>query len=340
MKAILLIGAVIMLGAAAQQPFNWGDERDYGDEASKQVCRSVKGTPFPAGDRPAPAQIAALKGCDPEALYYGMGMPADPLKARQCAYAIMGSEADQSFYSARAVLMTIYANGKGASRNIDLATHLACTEEGAAPAEYEGRIEHLQAMKKAGAAAETDFDLCDDITSGMSMGFCASHDQDVQQIRRAAEYRQITAPWTPAQRSAFATLEKARDAYLESRSQNEVDVSGTGRVTFIIDAEEGVAESFFKRLKVLEGGRGAGARNLAAADRELNVAYRKVMASDEADYGTVKTSGIRETQRVWLRYRDAWLAFAKVKYPNVPQDALSAWLTEERTELLKEFVSE
>ena len=338
-SAVLIAAAALGLTGAAQQ-FDWGDDASvFGDPEMKRVCRSVKGAPFPAGDRPTAAQASALKGCDAVALYYGMGVPADPAKARQCAFAGLGGKDNDSFHSPHAVLMMIYANGKGAQRNLDLAIHLACTLEDAAPAEYDGRIEHLVAMKKAGARAETDFDLCDDVTSGYAMGFCASHQQDVRKIARAAEYSQITAAWTPAHRTAFAALERARDAYADARVENEVDVSGTGRAVFMVEAEEEVAEGFLKLLKRLEAGQGAAERPaaLAAADRELNAVYRKVQGLPDLELGTVTKSGIRETQRVWLRYRDAWLAFARVKYPSLPQDALAAALTAERTKILKEF---
>lgn len=338
MKPVVLvaIAALGLMGAA--QEFNWGDDTGVlGDDASKRVCRSLKGTRLPAADRPTAAQLPALKGCDPEALYYGMGVPADPVKARQCAYANRGGKDDTSFFNAHAILMMVYANGKGAPRNLDLAIHLACTFEDAAPAEYEGRINHLLAMKKRGAQAETDFDLCDDITSGYASGFCAAHDQDIQKIRRAAETQRLLAAWTPAQRTAFTALEKARDAYIDARVEGEVDVSGTGRAVFMIDAEEGVAEGFLKLLKRLEAGQGAGRLTLAATDRELNAVYGRVQGARDPEWGTVTKSGIRETQRAWIRYRDAWLAFARQKYPAVPQDSLAAALTAERTELLKEF---
>ncbi|PSJ41689.1 lysozyme inhibitor LprI family protein [Allosphingosinicella deserti] len=51
--------------------------------------------------------------------------------------------------------------------------------------------------------------------------------------------------------------------------------------------------------------------------------------------GAVTRTGIRDAQRAWLRYRDAFLAFAKVKFPAVASDSLAAWLTDKRTEMLE-----
>ena len=46
---------------------------------------------------------------------------------------------------------------------------------------------------------------------------------------------------------------------------------------------------------------------------------------------TLTKSEVASTERVWLRYRDAWLAFAKVKFPALSSDALMARLTRDRT---------
>ena len=49
----------------------------------------------------------------------------------------------------------------------------------------------------------------------------------------------------------------------------------------------------------------------------------------------MQKDGIRDAQRAWLRYRDAFLAFAALRYPQVTRDSLSAWLTEKRTKMLE-----
>jgi hypothetical protein len=47
------------------------------------------------------------------------------------------------------------------------------------------------------------------------------------------------------------------------------------------------------------------------------------------------TGGIRDTERSWLRYREAWIAFAKLRYPTTAPNARLQWLTATRTERLK-----
>ena len=80
-------------------------------------------------------------------------------------------------------------------------------------------------------------------------------------------------------------------------------------------------------------------REFAAADAKLNDVYKKVQHAAGEDWGTVTKDGIRLAQRAWLGYRDAWVAFAKVKYPSITSDTIRTWLTQKRTSELEEFLS-
>ena len=125
----LLAAAAMLLGAAAAgQVYDWSDatgEHNEGFEESRAMCRAVKGREPPKADRPSAAAAAALKGCDSEALYYGIGMKADPVKARHCAF-LERDAGDQGTFGGSLMLMTIYANGIGAPLDLAAATPLAC----------------------------------------------------------------------------------------------------------------------------------------------------------------------------------------------------------------------
>ncbi len=115
------------------------------DEAWRADCDRVKETALPPGDQPDADTRRALAGCQSEDLYYGIGQPADPSRARLCAY-LERSTGDAPVFGGSAILMTIYATGIGARRNPDLAIRFACALEGA-PAEMEGRIAHLEKLR-------------------------------------------------------------------------------------------------------------------------------------------------------------------------------------------------
>ena len=99
--------------------------------ARSRCALSVKDVELPAADRPTPAEEKALAKCVSADLYFGFGQPADPAKARKCAYAEMDRNAKAPI-GGKAMLMMIYANGKGAARNFDAAIKLACSLGGCA----------------------------------------------------------------------------------------------------------------------------------------------------------------------------------------------------------------
>jgi hypothetical protein len=96
-----------------------------------EACRKYKNVPIPSGDQPSPRQAKTLAECSSVNLYYGLGGPADPDKARLCAYAeIAGKQrGDDEYFLGPAILAMAYANGKGATRNFDLALRFACAAD-------------------------------------------------------------------------------------------------------------------------------------------------------------------------------------------------------------------
>ena len=69
------------------------------------------------------------------------------MKARKCAYAEMDRDAKVPL-GGKAILMMVYANGNGATRNFDAALKLACSL-GGAPGDDTGRVYQLDRLKKS-----------------------------------------------------------------------------------------------------------------------------------------------------------------------------------------------
>lgn len=306
------------------------------DPKVEEVCAGARALPVPPEHRPDPKTTASLKTCSSEALYYGIGGPADPERARQCAYLQLDA-GDQEVFGGSAMLMTIYANGVGAPRNLDLALRFACLVE-SAPAEREARVARLGRMKREQWKGTT-FHLCDEITSGLMGGHCAAHDQRKKQPRRDAKLQALLASFSEPDRAAFTRLRAAADAYFKARTDNEVDLSGTARGALVIAEENRLEKALTAALEHLERKRTLPAKvgPLADVDAALNVEYRRVQSIKEPLWGTVDKAGITRTQRLWLKYRDAFVAFAKQRYPTLSSDQVQSWLTGVRTRMLKEF---
>ncbi|MEW6761804.1 MAG: lysozyme inhibitor LprI family protein [Pseudomonadota bacterium] len=289
-------------------------------------CQALGKTVYPAAEK------GGLAGCSAVKLYYGIGMPVDHARARQCALAASGD--DQPFREDRGVLMMVYANGQGVARDFTLARKAAC-EAGGAPAEIAGRLEHLAEMEAS--RSKGPIDVCDDATSGYMGGWCASVANQLREQKRGAGFAKLIAPWSAREKQAFASLESRADTFFDLRSVEEVDLSGTARAAFTIEEEARQREDF--RLAVAAFEKGAlpqgGDAEFARLDARLNAVYRQLKALPAPQFGTIRFEGIQRTQRAWLAYRDAWVAFGKVRYPQVAPNAWRAWFTRKRIAMLE-----
>ncbi|UXI66548.1 lysozyme inhibitor LprI family protein [Tahibacter amnicola] len=305
-------------------------------------CVMAGGLAAPQTHQPTQARKASLSGCDSQKLYYD---DADYERARLCAY-IEREEGNQAEFSSVAVLMMVYANGHGVARDVDLAKKFACEIEAAAPAETEGRLRHLESMRGNTDPHEV-FDVCDDITSGYMMGECAAREAVKASDKRKQRIDTLIARWTAGHRKAFAALQAASTAFIDAVVENEVDMSGTARAVFAIGARESLEEAFAGNLERFEDGQlpSATPASFKQADADLNAAYARAMKAAKADdgdlgLGSIRPEGIREAERRWIAYRDAWVAFGALKYPGVAADAWRQHFTREREVMLKELAGE
>ncbi|HKT15156.1 MAG TPA: lysozyme inhibitor LprI family protein [Allosphingosinicella sp.] len=321
--------------------WDWG-HADWGwDEAdnvqSKALCLSVADREPPDSDRPTAKERKALGSCRSEIFYYGLGAKPDPVRARKCAFI----EADKEWeygHQGRKMLMVIYANGRGAKRNLDVAMHLACGLRFSSMAEFQGRLAHLNQLKLSGSVGQ-DFDYCDDITSGQSGGECAHHDAELAWPVRQAELARLTSGWSAGEKRNYAALWKAFEAFADAHSAHELDWSGTLAEAMAVREQERLRDGFLSRMKQLSAGRMPSytAAEFKVADRKLNAAYVALLGSEERmDWVGADTKLVRKTERLWLRYRDAFEALVRIRYPQMRPESIRGWLTEERTEMLDE----
>ena len=300
-----------------------------------ELCASVASVVPPDSDRPSPADLAGLKGCDSEALYFGIGRKADPAQARNCAFAEAAGEDEQAVrgYSGRHMLMMIYANGRGAKQNIPYAQHLACTSS-FAPAERTERVDHLQAM--ADGNDRREFDYCDDATAGVTGGFCEAHHARIETQSLNAIIDAFAATLSPKAKPYFARLVAQQKLWGEARASNETDLSGTLRSAFEIQEVQLQLRDFTQMLGRLERKPlpRLGKMQLQAANTRMNDALIRLSGHEAIGGTTIGFDGIRQAQTAFLAYRQAWGNFASIAYPQWDHDAAQAWVTMKRADML------
>lgn len=306
----------------------------------QQVCARVTAAPLTI---PSFAHVEAednLQHCDSAALYYGFDHPAEWTAALQCAYYQRShprpSEGDP-FYGP-GVLAMLYANGHGVPRNYDFAIRFACENTWAAEAEMELRIGHLEQLRDTHALV-TNFDLCDDGTSGLMEGACESVQQRFSAVKRRQELDVISVMWSPQVKEAFKTLDAAEETFVAARTGKEIDLSGTGRGAFSLAEEGRLRDQFLTNLRRFAEGDvpPASLSDYQSVDRRLSGAYQHIEQSSDSfwQYGTAKPAGIRETEGAWLKLCNAWVEFARVAYPGLSADTVRTEITRLRLHQLR-----
>jgi uncharacterized protein YecT (DUF1311 family) len=314
-------------GAAPSYPNTegFGVEFAKSEDWYRHCMRALRAAP-----PPVPVRGATLR-CDATDLYYRKRdqrhtSAAEWRQVRDCA-AASGDDA---------VLMMLHANGYGVPRDADRAIYHACRLD-AAKAEMELRVGHL--ASPAAAADAHPFDLCDHITSGRMGGVCAAIAKGRDDRLRAARLDRFAASLAPRARPAFVRLRTAAAAFTRM-SAREVDMTGTGGPGFTFrHGGRRDAEFLDTLLKAADGTLPhATASQFAELDRELNEAYRALLAlpSEQDNHperirgSTVSREDVRSAERAWLAYRDAWEPFLTAAGLPADPTSVKAALTRQR----------
>lgn len=342
-----LLGLMFLAGSSIAAGENYPNSGYFGSDPDEDAewyeqCMAVKDIKPDRKDMPSDEASASLLKCNPVHSYYdtlNMERPSktDWMRVVHCAHVKKENE----------VLAMLYANGFGVQRNLRLALRYSC-ETPSAPAEMEGRVEHLTNMMNSGLGATNTapFDMCDDITSGMMQGVCAGIEEYRRNNARIAQLKSLVSSWSAAQKTSFVQLKTAMETFADARGANETDMSGTARGAMATAAESAELDLFLNDIKQFEGGGMPvyTAEELKSYDRRLNVVYQKIMrAKINSDYfsglggTTISKESVKQTQRLWLKYRDAYVAFGAKRYSGVSAESWMALLTKRRVEQLEEI---
>ncbi len=176
-------------------------------------------------------------------------------------------------------------------------------------------------------------DYCDDITSGLGEGYCQARDSDQASVGRDARLAAMVSRLPAAAKPLYGAMKTAFDAFVDAHGDREVDLSGTARAALELREQDNVRDQFARDLARLLSGSWPAATDAAAADGQLNASYLRALAwaGAKTNDTTIEAKDIRETQRAWLTYRDAFVRFAAAAVPGVARAAVLARLAKLRT---------
>ena len=303
------------------------------DPGAIQICAAVKDAELPTGDRPTAAEESALASCASVDAYFGFDGAVDPVKARKCAYAEIDRGA-RAPIAGKAILMMVYANGRGVARNFDVALKLACSI-GDAPGDAAGRVHQLDRLKKANWAGN-NFSICDHSSGRELYEQCAILQERFDKRERNSQFNELTHSWSGPQVKAFHAFRSEAERFYQVQASNGVNLEGT----FEVQEEAFLLNGLLTTLQQFERGElpKYSAVELRKAEAEESAAYARTQTGKETRWGTVTRQGVSRSEEAWRRYRDAWIAFGKKRYPAVTEQGWKTWLAMERTNMLNRLL--
>jgi uncharacterized protein YecT (DUF1311 family) len=241
-------------------------------------------------------------------------------------------------------LAMIFANGWGVARDYDAATWFLCRlDASTALAEKEGMLAHVERMRTAEEPEELRY--CDHATDTMGLLYCPQPTPTEGWPKdRIARVRETL---TPEAARALDGLATDLDAFASA----DADVHAfwaLGNVMYTprkVEEEDRIRNEQVSTLERLAVARAPGCTPAAlkAADAALNESYRLARAvppesphRDTSEHEAEWTETLRDAQRAWIRYRDAWTAFYLARWkgkakPEVLKREISCALTLERS---------
>jgi len=304
------------------------------DPDTQRLCTEVKDVELPSGDRPTSEEEKALARCVSADFYFGFGQPVDPVKARKCAYVEMEKGDEHLAFGGKTILMMAYANGKGVTRNFDVALKLGC-EIGGVPVDIAGRVHELAHLKEERWTGD-NFSTCNHSAGKYMYDQCAILEDRFDKVGRDKQLKDIVSNWSAANRKAFHVFQMKAQEFFKARVSMEIDLSGTLEVHEAAFLERDLISTLerFERGELPRFSADA----FCKADTAMRAAYSRTQTGTNSRWGTVTREGIKKAQQAWFPYRNAWVTFGRKKYTGVTAESWKTWLTQQRMAMLDRFL--
>ena len=145
----------------------------------------------------------------------------------------------------------------------------------------------------------------------------------------------------PEQRVAFNALMVTFSAFRDLHAADATCRIGNGCGDMQTSEQARLNRDFLAMAEGLASFPSFTADDLARDDATLNAVYQKALALLPADcaaanYDCMSQGTFRETQRAWIRYRDAWITFSGLRWAQVTEDSWRTYLTRQRAQQIEE----
>ena len=303
--------------------------------AVMNICSATESISIPKYDLPTEQDKITLKNCDAITYYYGLdGYSINYTAARKCALLNIEKFTDPSneMFSDQEILAMIYANGYKVNHTIKLATKFLCsTLDDTDDIALENLIQNLQVDQYNN---DFRFDICDkaDDPNTINPNTITRCNEwltmKTNQSDRIGNTNFILMKLPKVQQDSFNKLYIAEESYITAYINSaEVDLSMyEDRVTYT--TTDAMEYEFYERFNSAMQNKLPTYSDIEFndLDKKLNQIYLHALESKEERI-KLTIEGIKQTQRLWIAYREAWVNFMQLHSSNINKNSIRAWIT-------------
>ena len=181
-----------------------------------------------------------------------------------------------------------------------------------------------------------EFNICNYVTSGYGMGYCANRGAAASEVQINKRLTKLTAGLKNGSGKYLKPAYTATVNFLESKVWNEELHGGSGYAAWATESLVKQKREFIQLVENLDSGKlPKGIIGVKDNDARLNSVYNDVLVKLRkkplTDFNAeVNADGLRRTQRLWIPYRDATAALLYAMRPDVKKQQWLNWITEQR----------
>lgn len=185
------------------------------------------------------------------------------------------------------------------------------------------------------------FNLCDYITSGIGMGYCANRMEDAVDKEIKVQLDSIAEHWHPEQKALLQQAYSSAVLFISNKAEYEEGHGGTGRRAWLTESVIAQKIAFVDLITATIAGVDTVKKiKFQDPDRTLNQVYKQVLNHIRSnrhvqDSYFVSEDNMRIVQRSWIPYRDNTAKLLSQLLPKVTAQTWKDWLTQVRIEQLR-----
>ncbi len=222
-----------------------------------------------------------------------------------------------------------------------LILQLLCQSEEVAPVDQVGAIQIAYDAWKADTIFV--FNICDHVSGTWGYVWCAGRQADSFGKLYDSTITALSHRLNQTAAKQLSAASDASSAFINSRVANEEGFGGSAYSGLCIEAAMGEMGEFLNLVnRVRQSTKPSDWYASSQADSILNAVYLQTLArlGNEEPYwhsGFPTSDGIRDTENLWLIYRNATAALFHSLQPKVSMTQWQNWLTERRIEQLRQI---